>query len=157
LGPGTPASFANWAGVSLRAALAAFEALGPSLVPVRMPVGEGAVLASDEPMLRGPTDPPAAARLLPSGDVFYLLQGADRELLVPDVARRAALWTPRVWPGALLVDGDLAGTWRRSGSAVTVTPWRRLSRGKRAAVEAEAATLPLPEAHGTAAVTWDAG
>jgi len=157
LGPGTPASFANWAGVSLRAALAAFAALGPSLVPVRTPVGEGSVLASDEPTLRGPADPPAAARLLPSGDVFYLLQGADRELLVPDPARRAALWTSRVWPGALLVEGDLAGTWRRSGAAVTVTPWRRLSRAERAAVQAEAATLPLPEAHGTAAVSWDSG
>jgi hypothetical protein len=157
LGPGTPASFANWAGVSGRAALAVFEALGRSLVPVRTPVGEGSILASDEPTLRGSAEPPAAARLLPSGDVFYLLQGADRELLVPDAARRAALWTARVWPGALLVDGDLAGTWRRAGAAVTVTPWRRLSRGERAAVEAEAATLPLPEGHGTAAVSWDAG
>jgi len=157
LGPGTPASFANWAGVSVRAALAVFEALGRSLVPVGTPVGEGSILASDEPTLRGSAEPPAAARLLPSGDVFYLLQGADRELLVPDAARRAALWTARVWPGALLVDGDLAGTWRRAGAAVTVTPWRRLSRGERAAVEAEAATLPLPEAHGTAAVSWDAG
>jgi hypothetical protein len=157
LGPGTPASFANWAGINAPAALAAFEALGPSLVPVRTPIGEGSVLASDEPALRGSADPPAAARLLPSGDVFYLLQGADRELLVPDAVRRAALWTSRVWPGALLVDGDVAGTWRRAGSAVTVTPWRGLSRKERAAVEAEAATLPLPEVHGEVTVAWDAG
>jgi hypothetical protein len=157
LGPGTPGGFANWAGVSARAALAAFEALGPTLVPVRTPLGNGLLLASDEATIRGPAGPTAPARLLPSGDVFYLLQGADRELLVPDARRRATLWTSRVWPGALLVAGDLAGTWRRAGSAVTVRPWRRLSREERAAVEAEAAVLPLPEVHGDVTVAWDAG
>jgi Winged helix DNA-binding domain len=157
LGPGTPASFANWAGVNARAALAAFEMLGSSLVPVRTGAGDGFVLAADEPTIRGPAGSPAPARLLPSGDVFYLLRGTDRELLVPDAARRAALWTSRVWPGALLVDGDLAGTWRRAGSAVTVTPWRRLSRRERDAVEAEAAVLPLPDVHGEVNVAWDAG
>jgi hypothetical protein len=35
LGPATPGSFATWAGVKPRAALAAFDALGPSLVTVR--------------------------------------------------------------------------------------------------------------------------
>ena len=157
LGPGTPASFATWAGVGASAALAAFDALGSSLLPVRTPIGAGFVLASDEPVLREPAGPPATARLLPSGDVFYLLQGTDRELLVPDPGQRATLWTSRVWPGALLVGGDLAGTWRRAGAAITVTPWRRLSRQERTAVETEAATLPLPEAHGTAAVSWAVG
>jgi hypothetical protein len=154
LGPATPESFATWAGVNQGPALAAFDALGRSLVAVRTPIGEAFVLASDESMLRGPAGPPAPARLLPSGDTFYLLQGVDRELLVPDPRRRALLWTSRVWPGALLVGGDIAGTWRRSGAAVTVQPWRRLSRGERDAVETEAATLPLPEVHGAVAVRW---
>src|SRR6266511_1717658 len=44
-GPATPGSFATWAGVKPRAALAAFEALGPSLVTVRTPIGEAFVLA----------------------------------------------------------------------------------------------------------------
>jgi Winged helix DNA-binding domain len=154
-GPATRGSFATWAGIKLRAALAAFDALGPSLVTVRTPIGEAFVLASDEPMLRAPAGPPASARLLPSGDPFYLLQGVDRELLVPDPGHRAALWTPRVWPGALLVGGDVAGTWRRSGAVVTVQPWRRLSREERDAVEVEAATLPLPEVHGAVAVRWE--
>ena len=154
LGPGGPMSFAVWAGVDAAAAHAAFEALRPSLVPVRTPVGDAFVLASDEAMLRGRAGTPAPARLLPSGDVFYLLQGADRDLLVPDPQRRDALWTTRVWPGALLVGGDVAGTWRRSGALVTVEPWRRLSRREREAVEAEASTLPLPGARGTVAVRW---
>jgi len=38
----------------------------------------------DEPTLRAAPGPVAPARLLPSGDAYLLLQGADRELLVPD-------------------------------------------------------------------------
>ena len=156
LGPGTPGRFAAWAGVGSRAALDAFRALEPSLVPVRTPIGDAVVLDSDETQLRDPEGAPAPARLLPSGDLFYLLQGADRDLLVPAAARRAALWTSRVWPGAVLVEGDLAGTWRRAGAVVTVQAWRRLSRAERAAVEAEAGTLPLPEVHGEVVVRWEA-
>ncbi len=154
MGPGTLGGFGTWAGVKPPAALAAFKALGRSLVPVRTPIGDALILASDEPMLREPAGSPAPARLLPSGDPFYLLQGADRELLVPDARRRLMLWTPRVWPGALLVGGDIAGTWRRSRAVVTVHPWRRLSREERNAVDAEAATLPLPEVRDTVSVRW---
>ena len=28
------------------------------------------------------------------------------------------LWTPRVWPGALLVEGEVVGTWRRAQATV---------------------------------------
>jgi hypothetical protein len=49
-----------------------------------------------------------------------------------------------VWPGALLVDGEIVGTWRRSQGTVTVQTWRRLSRAARDAVEAEAGSVPLP-------------
>ncbi len=83
--------------------------------------------------------------MLPSGDTYSLLQGADRELLVPRADQRARLWTPRVWPGAVLVDGSVVGTWRRSANRVTVEPWRRLPAGVRRAAEAEIELLPLPE------------
>ena len=156
VGPGTSERFALWAGISSQAALAAFDALAASLLPVRTPVGDGLVLASDEARLRAPDRPPAPARLLPSGDPFYLLQGVERELLVAEPRHRAALWTSRVWPGALLVGGEVAGTWRRSGAAVTMEPWRPLSRAERDAVEAEASTLPLPEVHGAVSVRWGA-
>jgi hypothetical protein len=156
LGPGTPASFATWAGIKPAAAVAAFDALGPSLVPVRTPIGDRFILDSEEPMYRAPPGPSAHARLLPSGDPFYLLQGADRELLVADPGQRAALWTPRVWPGAVLVGGEVAGTWRRSGSVVSIQPWRPLASEERDAVEAEAVTLPLPDVHGAAGVRWEA-
>ncbi len=155
LGPGTVGGFGMWAGLKPPAALAALEALGSSVLPARTPIGDALILASDEPMIREPAGPPAAARLLPSGDPFYLLQGTDRALLVPDARRRPMLWTPRVWPGAVLVGGDIAGTWRRSQAVVTIQPWRRLSAGERNAVEAEAATLPLPGVGGDVSVRWE--
>jgi hypothetical protein len=155
LGPSTVDAFVRWGGIDAPAAAAAFEALRPMLVEVRTPIGEGWILAEDEPMLRAPAGPPAAARLLPSGDPYYLLWNADRGLVVADPAHRAELWTSRVWPGALLVGGEIVGTWRRAKTIVVVTPWRRLSAGERAAVEAEAATLPLPEVTTPPTVTWD--
>ena len=114
-GPATPASFAQWAGIGPAESRVAFDALARSLTPVRTPVNDAWVLTTDEPMFRAPAGPAAPARLLPSGDAYYLLQGADRELLVPDPGRRRELWTSRVWPGAVLVDGDVVGTWRRAG------------------------------------------
>ncbi len=143
-GPTTPEAFARWAGVPLRHAAAVFEALGGSLAPVRTAVGDAWILAEDEAACRAAEGPAAPARLLPSGDSFLLLQGADRALVVPDAERRRALWTPRVWPGGLLVGGEVAGTWRRADAAMTVQPWRRLSRAERDAVAAEAQSLPLP-------------
>jgi hypothetical protein len=153
-GPGTPASFAEWAGIGARQGIAAFEALGRTLTPVRSPIGDAWILGRDEPAFRAPEAPPAAARLLPSGDAYWLLQGADRELLVPEPDRRAALWTPRVWPGAVLVAGEIVGTWRRAGPTMTAQPWRRLSRAERDAVETEAAALPLP-GEARVAVRWE--
>jgi hypothetical protein len=143
-GPATAASFAQWAGIALAQGLATFQTLARSLSSVRTPIGDAWILSRDEETLRAAPGPPAAARLLPSGDTYYLLQGADRELLVPDAARRAALWTSRVWPGAVLVAGEVVGTWRRAQANLSVEPWRRLTRAERNAVETEAHSLPLP-------------
>ena len=153
-GPATPEAFARWAYVSRPGGRAAFEALGRSLTPVRTPVGDAWILARDEPALRAAPGPTAPARLLPSGDAYFLLQGADRELLVPDAERRRALRTPRVWPGGLMVDGEIVGTWRRAEGTVTIQTWRRLSRSARDGVETEAASLPLPGLRGQIVVRW---
>lgn len=156
-GPATPGAFASWAGIGPFSGLAAFKTLGRSLTPVRTPIGEAWILSRDEPLFRSAPGPAAPARLLPSGDTWYLLQGADRELLVPDARQRRALWTSRVWPGAMLVEGETAGTWRRAGHVVTIQPWRRLSRAQCDAVEAEAGLLPLPGIDRAMDVRWDPG
>ncbi len=153
-GPTTPASFAEWAGVPIRAGRAALDMLGTTLIAVRTPLGDARILARDEPAFRADPRPPAPVRLLPSGDAYTLLQGADRALLVPDAERRGELWTPRVWPGAILLDGEVRGIWRRSHHTVTAELWGRPSRAARAAVEAEATTLPLPGVEGPVGVLW---
>jgi hypothetical protein len=155
LGPGTPAAFATWAGIADDRARATFEALRAELAPVRTSIGGAWILACDEPGFREPARPPAAARLLPSGDAYYLHWGDGRELLVPDAARRAELWTTRVWPGAVLVGGEIVGTWRRARADLSIAPWRRLTRAERDAVEAEAHSLPLPGLEGGIIVRWD--
>jgi hypothetical protein len=155
LGPSTPAAFSEWAGVRPPTARAAFDGLADELTAVRTPIGEAWILGSDEPSFRAASSPAAPARLLPSGDAYWLLQGADRELLVPDARRRDLLWTPRVWPGALLVEGEICGTWRRAQANVTIETWRSLSGAEREAVEAEAESLPLPGLAGQIAVRWE--
>src|SRR5437588_1589342 len=141
-GPTTAEAFAQWAGIGSKGGVAAFDALRKWLTPVRTPVGDSWILTNDEPMFRAAPAPAASARLLPSGDAYFLLQARDRELLIPDASRRSLLWTSRVWPGGVLVDGEIVGTWRRALGIVTVQSWRRLSRSARDAVEAEAASLP---------------
>jgi hypothetical protein len=152
-GPATSSSFASWAGVRSKPALATFEALEPEMVPVQTPIGGGWILASDEPSFRSADDAPAT-RLLPSGDTYYLLQGEHRELLVPDGDLRSELWTSRVWPGAVLAGGEIVGTWRRSKHEVTFQLWRKLPTADREAVEGEASSLPLPGVSQAVTITW---
>ena len=154
-GPAGPAAFGTWAGVGAREAVRAFDRLAGELIQVQTPVGDAYLLAADEPAIREPPLPVAAARLLPSGDA-YTLRGTsdDRALLVPDAAQRAELWTPRVWPGALLVAGEIVGTWRRAQRAMTIQVWRKLSRAARDAVVAEAESLPLPDPGDGMVVHW---
>ena len=156
LGPGTPFGLAAWAGIKPPAARAAFEAIDGTLLPVRTPIGDAWILAGDEPAFRAPLAArPGTARLLPSGDAFFLLEGADRDLLVPDAGLRGRLWTSRVWPGAVLVGGEPVGTWRRADALVTIQPWRRLTPGEREALDFEAASLPLPGLAGPIRARWD--
>jgi DNA glycosylase AlkZ-like len=154
-GPATADGFARWAGISRRSGAAAFASLDSALVPVRSPLGDEWLLADDEAAVRAGEATPAPARLLPSGDAYFLLDGKERGLLVPRADRRERLWTSRVWPGALLVDGEISGTWRRAQHSVKIDTWTRLSRASRDAVEAEAASLPLPGIDRVIEVEWN--
>jgi len=148
-GPSAPEAFARWAGIR-RGGVAAFEALGP--MPVRTPVGDAWILPQDEPAFRAAPTSVAPARLLPSGDAYLL--GEDRALIVADAARRRELWPSRVWPGGVLADGEVVGTWRRADEKVTIHAWRRLSRATRDAIESEAESLPIPGVQGKIVVRW---
>jgi hypothetical protein len=84
---------------------------------------------------------PELVRLLPPLDPF--LQARDRGLLVPDKKRQSEVWRVLGSPGALLVDGEIAGTWRarvagRGKLELTVTAFAPLRAAVRRAVEEEA-------------------
>jgi hypothetical protein len=155
-GPATPEGFAKWAGVGARKAVEVFDDLGTELIPVRTPSGDAWILCRDETIVREPPGLAAPARLLPSGDAYTLgITSEDRALLVADDSRRRQLWTPRVWPGALLVGGKVVGTWRRTQERVTIQTWQRLSREAQEAVLAEAESLPMPDTTRRIVVSWD--
>ena len=154
-GPATADGFARWAGISRRSAADTFASLEASLLPVRSPLGDEWLLAEDEAAIRASVAAAAPARLLPSGDAYFLLDGAERQLLLPREDQRQRLWTSRVWPGALLVKGEIRGTWRRAQHTVRIDAWARLSREARDAIEAEAGALPLPSLERPVEVVWN--
>lgn len=153
-GPATPEAFARWAGIRPSRGMAAFGSLNKSLLPVQTPIGEAWTLRRDVPLFHAAPKQAAPARLLPSGDTWFLLQGADRDLLVPREENRRALWTSRVWPGALVVEGETVGTWRRAEHVITIQPWRRLTHEQRDNVETEAGSLPLPGINRPLDIHW---
>jgi hypothetical protein len=102
------------------------------------------VLASDLDELADGPRVESQIRLLGPYDPY--LQLRDRELLVPDPARRSALWPVLGRPGAV-VDGtgEVLGTWRPKASGRTLTlrvePWTRLTKAARARIDDEAERL----------------
>jgi len=151
-GPSTATAFSKWAGIGIKEATQAFADLIGELIPVN----DAQLLAADEEAMREQPAPPAPARFLPSGDSYWLHTTAhERALLVPNEKQRNELWTPRVWPGALLVDGEIVGTWRRAKRILTIDTWKKLSAAARDAVAAEADTLPLPDPGEGIAVHWN--
>jgi Winged helix DNA-binding domain len=138
-GPERHDGFAKWAGLGVRQAVRAFDELSPELLPVLTPHGDAWLLERDEATIREPPQSQAAARLLPSGDAYTLgITSGDRALLLPDAGQRGELWTPRVWPGAVLVAGKVVGTGRRAARTFTIQTWQKLARPAREAVVGEA-------------------
>jgi hypothetical protein len=132
------------------------------LTPVRTSLGESWILSRDEESFRTDEGQVAPTRLLPSGDAYLLLWGAERELLVEDAEHRGALWTSRVWPGAVMVEGEIVGTWQRAKHAVSVQTWGRRGADlgppvlrREGAVESEATSLPLPDLDRPIVIDWD--
>jgi hypothetical protein len=154
-GPSTANAFSKWAGIGIKEATQTFADIIGELVAVKGPSGDAHLLAADEELMREPPAPAAPARLLPSGDAYWLHTTThERALLVPNEKQRNELWTPRVWPGAVLVDGEIVGTWRRAKRVLTIDTWKKLAPSARDAVVAEADALPLPDPGTGMTVHW---
>ena len=102
---------------------------------------------------------PDLVRLLPRSDPWLLSR--DRELTVPDKARRKALWPVLGPPGGVLVDGEIAGVWRTKSAKgrldVVVGPFARLAAGVRAGIEREAAVIATARGAEDVRVRYDTG
>ncbi len=100
-------------------------------------------LADDIEELNDPPPAEGVVRLVGPFDPF--LQTRDRKLLVSDTARQKVLWPTLGRPGAVLVDGDVAATWRprRAGKKlnVAIEPWSRMTKSRLADVETEVERL----------------
>ncbi|MGW5560564.1 winged helix DNA-binding domain-containing protein [Micromonospora sp. NPDC003944] len=138
LGPATPKQVADY----LDAPVKDVKARWPDdVVEVTVDGEVRSLLAADEEALESADG--RGTRLLGPFDLF--LQAKDRATLVPDAARAKELWPVLGRPGAVLVDGELVGTWRprKSGRTFTVAvqPWQRLSAATREAITAQAEHL----------------
>lgn len=138
MGPADPKQVA----VFLDAPLADVRERWPAdVVDVEVDGAPRSVLASDAEALAraGRDDEPPVVRLLGPYDLF--LQSRDRETLVPDPARRRALWPVLGRPGAVVVDGDVVGTWRPRARGrrlgLELDPWVPWTRDVQRAVDAE--------------------
>ena len=102
LGPARPADVAAF----LETSVSEVKAHWPEdAMPVKVAGAERWWLGGDE------AEPDSGqVRLL--GGFDLLLQGRDRELLVPDKSRHKPLWPTLGRPGAVLVGTDIVGVWR---------------------------------------------
>jgi hypothetical protein len=138
LGPAIPRHVADYLDAPLRDVKDRWPA---DVVQVSVHGAPRWVLSADLEKLS--PDPVRTTRLLGPFDLF--LQAKDRQLLVDDPGRSKALWPVLGRPGAVLVDGEIAGLWRprKSGARfrVHVELWTKRSAALRGAVTEQAERL----------------
>jgi hypothetical protein len=139
-GPASVMDMQRWSGLTKLKEV--FERLRPQLVTFRNEDGKELFDLPDAP--RPDPETPAPVRFLGEYD-NVLLGHADRRRIIPADFPWQAMLAPGRFVSNLLVDGVLRGTWwiEREGkgkkrATLAIRPFRRLSRGEREEVAAEA-------------------
>ena len=153
-GPTTRTQFRDWSASGSDATADLWNEVDDDLVRVQVDDRRYDLPASlmDEV---GRSPEPHGVVLVPPNDPY--LRQVDRTLLVPNSKRRYEVWRPLSGPGALLVDGEVAGTWRyrRGDRTLAIVPFERLAPAQRNHAE-ESARLVAEAVNGEAPhVTWD--
>ncbi|MCO8273625.1 winged helix DNA-binding domain-containing protein [Actinoplanes sp. TRM 88003] len=156
LGPATPIEVGKYLG----SATAEMKSVWPTdrLTEVKVE-GRKTWLPTDAlPTLKAATAPSSTVRFVPPMDP--LLQARDRDILVPDRARQKEVWRILGNPGALLLDGEIAGVWRaklagRKRLDLTVTAFGSLSATHRKQIQTEAAEVARARETPEATVTFE--
>jgi len=135
-GPATRADVSQWSGVPIRDLAPGFETL--RLRTFRDEHGRELL---DLPRARlAPADAPAPPRLLPRWDEL-LLAHKDRTRVLPDEYRKTVIHKNGDVQQTFLVDGVVAGLWKRDGDRITLEPFAPLPRAAQRELEDEAARL----------------
>jgi hypothetical protein len=153
-GPTTVQRLSAWTGVRPRDAAETWKGIENELAAVEIRGETRSLLASDVDALMS-AEPIEGVRLLPFDDAFTKL---DRDLLVIDEKRRGTVFPPIGQsvghiPGAVLVNGQIVGSWQRQQRKMTIHPWSALSARVRAELEREALGFPIA-ATSKATVSW---
>lgn len=137
LGPATPVEVAKYFGSSA----AEMKKVWPAGLAEVSVEGRKAWLPSSALAKLKSAKAPSGVRLVPAMDA--LLQARDRDLLVPDKKQQKEVWRVLGNPGALVVDGEIAGVWRarmvgKRRVDLTVTTFGSVHAKARKAVATEA-------------------
>lgn len=138
-GPSTAADFAAWAGLSPANGKQVWQELEGELIEVKP---KSWLLKDDLKLFEAPPTP-QGVRLLPPYDAY--LMASDRTTLIPDKDLHPKFWRSLGNPGAVLVDGEIVGSWRpqKKGKKLTLDLdlHQPVAAKDRAELEAEAAML----------------
>ena len=150
-GPTTPAAFAWWAGVSSGDARTTFDLIADELVPVDLAGHDAWVLAADESAVRL-AEPVRGVRLLVSSDLRLFGQDRAQLFVGPGKNDHSPL---QDWfhPNGLVVHGRIVGAWGRRGGRVNIKAAGPLAASTRRAIDAEAASMPVPGTDVTVSLT----
>jgi Winged helix DNA-binding domain len=137
--------------VPVRDARKTFDLIAGELLRVDLAGHHAWVLAADESALRS-ARPMRGVRLLVASDLRLLGQDRTRLFVGPGHNERSPL---QDWfhPHGLVVNGRLAGAWGRRGGKVNIKAAAPLAPSTRAAIHAEAASMPIPNNAVTVSLT----
>lgn len=137
-GPATTAAVAAWSGLSGLGPLLEKMAADWELVKLIGPAGQQ--LYDLEGLSIADPSGPVPVRLIAPYD-GVLVANADRDRIADSDVYRATITVNGHSPGFLLVEGRLAGTWRRGGSEIELVQLVDLTPRQRADVEREVELL----------------
>lgn len=151
-GPTTKAQFRTWAGAVATATAEFWNQVG-GIVSVSVENNRGDLPQALFHEFEG-ADPARGVALLPANDPY--LRQVDRTLLVPDRARRQQVYRALSGPGALIVDGEVAGIWRyrRADQEVTIETFQTLTRKQKSAAQDQAQLVGTAQGHNPPSITW---
>lgn len=154
-GPATPAQLGAWLALTPAAARSWWQPIAAELTEVDA-AGRRAWVRTDLLPEYDAAPMPDGVRLLPPYDPYTAL--VDRELAVPDAAQRKQVWRAAGIPGVLLVDGEIAGTWRQRAKGgrltLTVTTFGAAPAQRRGQADADAETIAAALGADAVIVDW---